>query len=159
MFTFSKYDLRPIAESDREHLTAAIARDRQHRDTVTPEFFLKPEAGMESMVLVSHDETMFYFMMERALRLHIQFCVTSDAEKNKQAMSDGFLWLREMAKANGFRQLIFDSKFPPLIRFCERFGFKPSPDGLVCNLGSPVKSCEVSTNVPAPELEHGICVR
>lgn len=141
MFKFSNYTLRAAEESDREHLAAWLARDPQHQDS-TPDFFLKPEPGAECFVLLDRwGGVKFYFKMERALRVHIQFGpATTDEERKetREALHAGFGWLTEMGRKAGFRQIIFDSAFAPLIRFVEkRLGFKKSPNELVCGITHP----------------------
>jgi hypothetical protein len=50
-------------------------------------------------------------------------------------MQKTFAWMKVKAKSSGFREMIFESSFAPLIRFCrKRFGFRPSPTELTTYL-------------------------
>lgn len=150
-FQFSHYTLRPAEEADRAHLAGFIAADAEHRDSVQPDFFLKPERGEECFLLLDNfGEPVFYFKMERALRIHIQFgpCASDEQrERNRTALKLGMAWLEQMAARSGHRQLIFESKFAPLIAFCKRrLGFRQSKDELVRNV-APEKACDSSNDV------------
>lgn len=147
MFTFQDYRLIPTTEEMREHLAAWIESDPEHRGKVHGDFFIKNDiAGENNFALLDKNgEVVFYFKMERALRIHIQFGPAStpeERERNREGMIHGFAWLRDLAHKSGFRHLFFESSTALLIRFCtKRLGFKKSPHELLCTL-PPLKAQE-----------------
>lgn len=132
------YHIRPAEESERDVIAAMIEGDEDHRCQVSPETFYKKEVGRECKALTdSEGRVLFYFRLTRVLRMDIQFDC-SRAEENQQALQDGFRWLQKQAMGAGFREIIFDSVSRPLINFCKRrFGFRQSPNELVCTFAMP----------------------
>jgi hypothetical protein len=151
---FGAYRLRLTVESDRDHCARWIEQDDDHRGMVLPEFFIRQTPGVECWVLefATSCEPIFYFRMSRALRLDIQFGPVTTAEEKEELMAalmEGFGWLIATSAKSGYRQIVFDSKNPALIRFCDkRFGFKKSPNELVCSMAAPVLVQPTKESVP-----------
>lgn len=145
-FTFDEYRLVAASEELREHLQKWIDADPFHSGKVGADFFIKQQTGSNSCVLLDKfGEPVFYFKTELALRVHIQFGpaeTTADRERNREALTKGFAWLKQMAANLKVRQLIFGSENPLLIHFSKkRLGFHKSPFELVC----PVTPTEPQT--------------
>lgn len=144
MFTFSKYQLRPATEEDRELCERWIEADADHRGRVKADFFIKPEPGVETFVLEDADGQVFFFRMMRALRIDIQFGPATspeDRERTRIALMNGFDWLKDSCRNAVIRQVMFESNVAPLVRFCEkRFGFQQSSHELLCGIAAPKPS-------------------
>lgn len=121
--------IRPLTEADRPLLEQWIATDPHHQNgEISADFFYAPDTN----ALVYEDEhgIVFVARFARTLRIHMQF--SPDEKRNAAVMLEGFPILEFNAKEAGFKELIFDSMFRPLIVFCKRkLGFRASPDELV----------------------------
>lgn len=139
-FVFSKYRWTPAGEDQRARVAEWIEADPDHRGRVAPEFFISGQPDSECLVLEDERGPILFLRMERALRIHIQFApavTAEDKQRTREAMLEGFPWLQQMARNSGFREILFQSTVAPLIRFCEkRFGFRRSPNELVCGIAS-----------------------
>src|SRR4051812_21095854 len=124
MYKFSEYTLRPVTLEDREHAAQWIAADPDHAGRVSPDFFVNPEPEAECFLLQDKwGEPIFYFKMERAVRLHIQFGPTANKDdrlRTMAALEAGLNWLERSSAKAGIRQIIFSSTFAPLVRFCQK---------------------------------------
>ena len=152
-FEFGQFRLRPAVEGDRALLEQWIEADPFHRGEVRAGFFLERAPGVDAWALEdASGHVVFYFKTEVAARVHIQFGpaeTTADRERNRDAMVDGLAWIEGQMAANGFREILFDSRNPVLIRTAEkRMGFVRSPDDLrrAIGAGRPQGSVESSGN-------------
>ena len=124
---------RKTQESDRKTLEEWVARDKEHCSTSTAEVWLPQEHA--DCYLVSDDkaEPLFFFRVSKSMRIDIQF--PSEADRRMPKALDEFTRdMKRSAKQSGFKELIFDSVFPRLIKFVSKRGFKPSPNEQVCRL-------------------------
>lgn len=113
---------RRLEESDREMLTESLSRDEFHKGT-TSDFFY--ENGTVSNVYNLDDSPVVVLRACKALRLDIQFLDNEDKRRNAAALMGGFQALVEMARANGFKELVFCSTSPLLVEFCKKhFGYE-----------------------------------
>lgn len=122
---------RPVTEADREKLAEWIAADSDHKDKSDPDFWLKPEDGINLFVVQDEQDDVMFFRAESLLRLHIQFC--PDSERNKAAIKECLPQMAANSK-NKYRQIIFESIYKPLIRFLKNRGFRSSPNEYVYDL-------------------------
>lgn len=134
-FRFGKYTLRPATPRDHALVKSWIEKDPFHASTTKPDFFLFSTRGMDCYVLEDDEGPIFFFKMTRAVRLDIQFGPsrsTEERERNRDALSEGLAWLNGVLWASGFRQVLFNSENPVLVRSCtKRLGFVASPHELV----------------------------
>jgi hypothetical protein len=115
---------RFMEESDLALLELSLSRDEHHEGT-TPEFFTEP--GTLSKVYEDERGPILFVKGTPVLRLDIQYVSNEDFERNKEAMLEGFPPLAAKAKANGYKEIIFESNVRALRIFCQRhFGFKES---------------------------------
>jgi len=139
------YTLRPATERDRDLIAIWIEGDPDHRDWATPDFFLgkRPEDGEAAAGIPGREcfavedargNTVFYVLMTRALRLHVQFGpdeTTAQRERNADALREGFGWLERGAAGSGIWEILFSSTNDPLITFAKRrLRFNSSPNEL-----------------------------
>lgn len=106
-----------------------IARDPEHAGKVQPEFFTQSDTrNPGNLTYAWEDEsgqTLFYVKVENVARIHIQFNPDAPKTANAKGLELGYRWLIHGLKERGYREIIFESTFSPLIRFCKRvFGFR-----------------------------------
>ena len=128
-FTFDGYTVRRATEKDRPYLQLQIDADPYHRDTITPDFFLKLYPGEDSWALEDESgRVVFYFKTGTAVRLCIQFTAEEDVTRkveNRAALMKGLRWIEGIFRANKFREIIFDTEAVELANFAKRrLGFK-----------------------------------
>lgn len=170
MFRFSDYTLRPVTLEDREHAAQWIAADPEHAGRVAPEFFVpepeikdgRKESNPREECFLLQDKwgaPIFYFKMERAVRIHIQFGPTTtkdDRLRTMAALEAGLEWLSRSSAKAGIRQIIFSSTFAPLVRFCRKhLGFRESASELlrgVSIIREATQAAENSANTATQSL-------
>lgn len=124
--------IRPIKPEDRETITNWIADDPDHRGRVDAEFFYAP--ATESLVIEKRGEPVLFYRLSRSLRVDIQFRYDRRLE-TAAGLVEGCNDLKRRGPAGGFSELIFDSKYEPLMRFAtRRLGFWKSPNEFRCRL-------------------------
>lgn len=125
-------NIRASGPSDIEHAKECMALDAHHK-LLDPERWAEPLT--EIITVFDEQGTVFHLRMSRVMRIDIQFDPRVDRERVMEAMQKTFAWMKVKAKASGFRELIFESSFAPLIRFCrKRFGFRESKSELTVYL-------------------------
>lgn len=126
---------RILSEEDRQPLTDWIAADEAHSETCTPDFWLSAPGGVaQSWAVEDEQGTLFYVRAENVLRLHIQF----PPEKSKRLLkgvADFAIQIAQDAREK-YKQIIFESKSPALIRFLEKRGYRHSPEEIVYDIPS-----------------------
>jgi hypothetical protein len=90
--------------------------EHQHADA---SFFTEPRPGVEHFTVKNGDEPMMFVTVENVARVHIQFSPNAPKLKLVKTLLLGLAWLINALKERGYRELIFDSKFPSLIKFCQ----------------------------------------
>lgn len=112
---------RLLQEYDESLLKESLERDVYHT-TTTPEFFT--EEGTLTKVYELDSTPVLFARASKSLRLDLQFVDNNDARKNIKVMLEGFPEIIERARANGFREVIFNTSSELLEKFCrERLGF------------------------------------
>jgi len=125
---------RPTSEHDEKQITEYIAADPDHAGRCEASFWLPNESVVEQFVAEDENGPVFYVRAENIMRLHIQFA--SDRKRVAKAIEEFTPWIVEQARQKGYKQIIFESVFKPLIRFLERRGFHSSPDEHIYDLRS-----------------------
>jgi hypothetical protein len=128
-------DFREPNEADLPQLSRWIREDScpQHND-VAPEFWL-PEVdkngnrtvGTKCITVTADGEPVFYLKLENVMRCYIQFPPDADRDKltTAIALKKAFLTVAAGAKANGYREMIFETKSDGLANFFSKFKFEP----------------------------------
>ncbi len=138
-------EFREPNEVDRDQIAKWIVKDScpQHND-VSPDFWL-PEVdedgnrvdGTKCLAVMNGEGTvLFYLKLENVMRCYIQFPPEAERDKLETAvgLKGAFLTIAPGAKANGYREMIFDSKSEGLVKLFSRFGFKPAEDNYLVRL-------------------------
>lgn len=115
---------RFLIADDLSQLEVSLAADEYHVGTTT-EFFTEP--GTVTKVYEDEAGPILFVRGTPALRLDIQYNRNNDTKRNLKAMLCGFDLLAQQARANGFKEIIFNTANPLLAKFCvKRFGFTES---------------------------------
>lgn len=128
-FTFDGYTLRPIRETDRNHLVYCIEQDEYHQNKMTADFFYKLQPGEEAYALEDESgKVVFYLKNSVAVRMDIQFTpITSirNVRDNQSALMRGLQWIEGLFRAKRYREIIFEADGPELYVFAKRrLGFR-----------------------------------
>lgn len=76
----------------------------------------------------------FFVRAENLLRLHIQFAPREERSRLAPAIDWFEKFIGREAGHRGYKQIIFESAFVPLIRFLKKRGFRGSPNEIVKDL-------------------------
>jgi hypothetical protein len=117
--------LRPLNPEDRPLVESWIASEAHHQNN-TFEFY--QEAGTKSVMCVDDDGEVFVLKFTPCLRTDIDFSSTAGPARIGKALAQVIREMTDTAKKQGFKEFVFDSVSSQLIAFCERLGFRPSPD-------------------------------
>lgn len=110
---------RPVTVDDGLQVAQWIRNDPDHQ-TADERLFTEPALGRAQFAVEVAGKPAFYVSVENVARVHIQFDPsTTGAARNLKALYFGFAWLRERLKERGYLELIFDSRVPRLVRFCQ----------------------------------------
>lgn len=126
MLTFTPTDL-----DARDQIAEWIEKDPDHAGRVDAGFFL-PSPNTECFAVEDSKGPVFYVRAENVLRLHIQFC--PERRRTVVAVDEFTKWIQNNARSRGYKQVIFDSVFQPIIKFLGKRGFYSSPDEQVMDL-------------------------
>lgn len=132
-------EFRDSNEVDRQQIAKWIEKDScpQHWG-VSPDFWL-PEVDAEGnpvygtkclAVMDGKGDVLFYLKLENVMRCYIQFPPDDERDliKTAAALKGAFMVVAPGAKANNYKEMIFDSKSPGLVKLFEKFGFKKVED-------------------------------
>jgi hypothetical protein len=125
---------RSVSEHDRTLVETFISKDADHAGRCNADFWLPAKEKDSTARFVMEDALgpCLFVRGENVLRLHIQF---SDSKmRNGRALIDFIPMIEEDARKHGFKQIIWDSVSPDLIKFTERFGYRTSPNEVVKDL-------------------------
>lgn len=112
---------RLLTESDLPILAKSLQGDQFHVGTDV-DFFTAP--GSVCKVYEDEQGPVCFVRGTKALRLDIQYLDNNDRKRNMKVMLEGFGKLAQMAKDNGFTEIVFQTNNDLLKKFCiKAFGF------------------------------------
>jgi hypothetical protein len=123
---------RFVTENDRSQLENWISADSEHSGQPVS-FWMPSDEKIQNYVIQDEQGDLFYVRAENLLRLHIQFA-PNQKERTARAVDEYTQTLAQGAKKLGYKQLIFESTFKPLIRFLQKRGFRSSQNEQVMDL-------------------------
>jgi hypothetical protein len=124
---------RSVSEQDRTKLEEWIKADPDHAGRCKADFWLpSDESRVRKFMVQDEHGDLFFVRAENILRLHIQFC--PDKIRTAKGISEFTPLIAHGAKKEGYKQLIFESVFEPLIHFLNKRGFRASKDEQVMDL-------------------------
>jgi hypothetical protein len=110
-------------------LAISLAEDEHHFETPVG-FFTRED--VVTKVYEDEQGIICYARATKSLRLDIHFLDNGDEKRNAAALIQGSKLLFEMAKANGFSEVVFTTNVPKLAGFCEAvFGYEKVSDQFV----------------------------
>jgi len=127
--------IRPLNDNDKLLLEKSIAADPDHAGKSGVEFWL-PQERANCFAVEDDKGVLFYIRAENCLRLHLQAVPANDKEDRARlarGIDDFASHIKEAAKKT-YRQIIFESVYPPLIRFLHARGYRASRDEHVQDL-------------------------
>lgn len=115
---------RSLTDADKTQVVEWLKNDPEHQ-TADSTLFTDEAPGRTQFAIEKDGEALFFCSVENVARIHIQFNPQGSLLKNVKGLLIGFKWLMGMLKERGYHELIFDSRFGPLIRMCEKaLGFQ-----------------------------------
>lgn len=112
---------RLLTAEDMPLLAESIARDEHHKEHTRPEFFTA--YGTVCKVYEDEQGVICFVRGTKALRLDVQFADKADEKRNSEALSQ-FDKLAELARANGFTEIVTTATDESLRAFCkDNLGF------------------------------------
>ena len=117
--------IRFLAETDRPQIESWIQAEPLHASNT---FDWYNEAGTKSVVFEDEAGGVLVAKFTPCLRVDIDFDPVAEPRRVARALTEGLADMGEQAKAQGFKQVSFDSVSDKLIAFCERLGFVKSPE-------------------------------
>ena len=130
-FKFAGYELRPATEEDIDLARAWTAADPAHAGIIAPGFWLEQEPGVDCYLLSDASGPLFFFRMQRAVRLLIQFSPEADAERTRKGLEEGVAWLERGLAMVAVTEILFDSCATLLRRMVTgKLRFTPKRDTL-----------------------------
>lgn len=117
--------IRPISPEDRQAIETWIAGEPSHPNN-TFEFYT--ESGCKSVVSEDEEGGVMVTRFTPCLRVDIDFNPEASPSRIGKAIASGLKDMAEQAKAQGFKEFVFESSSPKLVVFCERLGYASSPD-------------------------------
>lgn len=125
---------RSVSEQDRAKLIEWIAADPDHAGKSTPDFWIQDTDGIKCFAIQDALGDIFFVRCENVMRLHIQFAPQNEKRRTARAIDEFTTMIAAGAKANRYKQLIFESVFQPLIDFLAKRGFRASKNEQVLDL-------------------------
>ena len=106
------------SDQDNIILSQWHAADPEHQ-LADVGFFTEPSLGVQHLTVDNDDETIAFVTVENVARVHIQFNPNGSKLKIAKTLILGMTWLAKTLKERGYKELIFDTKFPSLIKFAQ----------------------------------------
>jgi hypothetical protein len=123
---------RPTSELDKALLEDWVLADDDHRDTTHPHFFL-PQDRTNCFAVEDDKGPVFFVRAESVLRLHIQFAPKSEWRRLAKTIDLFAEQIKNDAKYS-YKQIIFESTSPGLVKFLSKRGYRLSPNEWCLNL-------------------------
>lgn len=115
---------RAVTEDDRRQITEWIINDPAHAGIVSPDSLMDGNGTASVYALEDDRGTVMYVRQEperERMRIHIQF--GPSARRSLNALKAGYPIVKADAKNRGFKEIVFDSLSPALIRSVVDLGF------------------------------------
>jgi hypothetical protein len=117
--------IRSLLPEDKPMVESWIAGEPTHASNT---FDWYSEAGTKSVVFEDEAGSVLVAKFTPCLKIDIDFDPAAEPRRVARALTEGLADMGEQAKAQGFKQVSFDSVSDKLIAFCERLGFVKSPE-------------------------------
>lgn len=115
---------RSLDEIDKTLVEQWLSNDPEHQ-SADSRLFTESKAGISQFVVEREGKPVFYVSVENVARVHIQFNPSGSVLNNVRSLITSFQWLIESLTNRGYHEVIFDSRYPSLIKFCKKIlGFQ-----------------------------------
>lgn len=116
-------DLRQATAEDFARFKWCLSQDDAHKTQDAEDWRSAPG---EFMTVYDNFGNRQWLRIERVLRVSIQHDPDSSRKTTLGIFREGFRWLMESARNNGYTEILFESKAPKLIKLAGKvFGLKP----------------------------------
>ncbi len=116
--------IRNLTEDDKKTLAEWIAQEPDHAGN-SPDFYF--QSNTKAAMYEDEEGEILVTKFTPCLRVDIEFSPTAGRKRIAQTMTEEFPKLVEQAKAQGFKEFVFESSSPKLTAFCEKLGYVASP--------------------------------
>lgn len=110
---------RGLDDADKALVSQWLKNDPEHQ-SADSRLFTDQAPGRSQFVLERDKKPVFYVTVENVARVHIQFNPQGSFLTNVKTLLEGFKWLLKSLHDRGYHEMLFDSRFKPLIRLCEK---------------------------------------
>jgi len=114
--------IRLLNESDRPQVEEWVRAEPTHPNNT---FEWYSEAGTKAVVVEDEEGPVLVAKFTPCLRMDTDFSKSSP-ERIRQAIVSGLQDMEAQAKAQGFKEIVFESSSPSLIAFCKKLGYEES---------------------------------
>jgi hypothetical protein len=119
--------------SDAVLLEQLLANDPIHKDVPAQFFIEKTEdgtkgLGVKCLTIENEKGPIFFLRFENVMRVYLQMNADQDPEEVKTAFKETLVLVHTNGRKLGYKALIFDSVYKPLIRFFKALGFHKFDD-------------------------------
>lgn len=132
---------RHVCEADRARLEESIALDPEHRGQCTADYWLSEKdkdgnnvPGIQFFAVEDNEGTIGYIRAENVVRIRAQFCPQSGRERLAKGIDEFMKSFKRVSENSGYRQIVFNSTFAPLVRFLRKRGFHSDSNEQICDL-------------------------
>jgi hypothetical protein len=124
---------RKTVPQDAPQIAAWIEADENHRGLEAAETWVTPQEHTFRYMVEDESGPLFCVIGENVLRLSIQFA-PNQKRRMARAVDEFSKVMAAGAKKMGYKELIFESVFYPLVRFLHRRGFRKSSEENILDL-------------------------
>ena len=133
----SGWHLAPARKEDHEALLSEwIAADPYHTGQ-TADDWLRAKPGVENLLVIDKEGPLIFLRCSNAMRIDMQFAPNSSREIRRRigmALASGLPWLAAQARSRNYREMIFESRSPGLVKYLQGMGFRASGTEYLFNL-------------------------
>ncbi len=117
--------IRNLVPEDRPQVESWVSAEPTH---VNNTFDWYNEAGTKSVIVEDESGAVLVAKFTPCLRMDTDFSPTATPARIAKAIVSGLAEMEKQAKSQGFKEIVFESSSPKLVAFCERLGYRQSPD-------------------------------
>ncbi len=117
--------IRNLVSEDRPQVERWVLAEPTH---VNNTFDWYSETGTKSVVVEDEAGAVLVAKFTPCLRMDTDFSPEATPKRIAKAIISGLAEMEQQAKEQGFKEIVFESSSSKLVAFCERLGYRQSPD-------------------------------
>lgn len=123
------FTFKSLTDENKAQLVEWLRNDPEHQ-RADPDLFTVPQPGRSQFAVCGEDgKPVLYATVEMIARVHIQFNPGGNKLRTAKALIAGLKQLERDLRERGFFEILFDSRYPSLIKFCRSaLGFGPTQE-------------------------------